>query len=237
MHFVRKQPEIVWLIYKPFKEVSSTGTEGAIRISFQCPNSKIRAPKSAPYSDFHLIIHLRDQWRDVDAGGQLSPIEQLGVGCNIFVIRIHVLHAGHAQGRRMGQRTLHRFQALLVREGRNHLVHQFHGRVLERARRIAVRIPHDHAAGWLRGLRRDPGQPQRSRICQRHVAVVPAQEHWRVPGDWINQFFSGQLRRRPFGFVPVATKHPFAFRRLFGAFTNPAYEFFFTGHVIKLHLL
>src|SRR5439155_26812745 len=27
MHFVRKQPAIVWLIYEPIKKVSSTGTE------------------------------------------------------------------------------------------------------------------------------------------------------------------------------------------------------------------
>src|SRR5438552_17045114 len=67
------------------------------------------------------------------------------------------------------------------------------------------------------------------------MAVIAAHKDRRFWCDWIDQFFRRQLGGSPFGFIPVASHDPFAFRRLLGAFADAAGEFFWAGGIVQLH--
>ena len=113
-----------------------------------------------PDSDFHLVVHAGNQRRGIDARGQLAAFQQFGVDRNVGILRIHVLHAGDAERGGMSQGAFDRPQTRVVRKRRRDLVDVIHGGVFQRAGGIALRVAHDDAAGRVRSLRGDAGQPQ-----------------------------------------------------------------------------
>ena len=155
-------------------------TERAVSIGLQSADAEIWSTERVPDADLCLVIHAWYQRRGIDTRGQLAALQQLGVDGNVFIFRIHVLHAGDAERRGVGQGALHRLQPLLVRQRRNDFVDVVHGGVFQRAGWIALRVAHDHAAGRVRSLRRDAGQSQGDGVRQGHVAVVAGHEHGRI---------------------------------------------------------
>ena len=110
-----------------------------------------------PDADLSLVVHpLCNQGSRIDPGCEFATLQQLGVNRDVFVFRIHVLNAGHADRTRVSQGSLNRVQALLVGERRHDFVDEVHGGIFESSRRIAFCVAHDGSARRIWGGCRDP---------------------------------------------------------------------------------
>ena len=129
MHFVRKNAVIVRLVVKRLEKIGGDRSERAVSEGFERANAKKRPTKGVSDSDLCLIIDLGNERRGINASGQLAALQQFGIDGDIFVIRIHVLHAGDAKRSSVSESTFHSLYTLLVRERRDDFVDQVLGRV------------------------------------------------------------------------------------------------------------
>ena len=80
---------------------------------FLIPATHLRTPSRRPdadsgvpratNADLRLVFPLRLQRRRVNSHGKLAFFLQIGIGLYVVIRRVHVLHAGHAQGCRVFQ--------------------------------------------------------------------------------------------------------------------------------------
>ncbi len=156
VHLVREQAAIAGLVRERFEEIRRGRPKRAIRVGLHRADAQVWTAKRPPDADLHLIVHLRDQGGRIDARGQLAFVEQFGVDRDIGVVRVHVLHAGHAERSRVFERALNGVASLIVAGRWNRFEQQILGCVFKRARRISLPIADDHSACGIGCLRADP---------------------------------------------------------------------------------
>src|SRR2546425_10395535 len=103
-------------------------------------------------SDLCLIIDLGNEWGGINTSRQLAALQQFGIDGDVFVVRIHVLHAGDAERGGMSQSAFHSRYTLLVCDRRDDFVDQVLGRVFLCASRISLRVADDDSSGRIGGL-------------------------------------------------------------------------------------
>src|SRR5438132_14311485 len=97
MHFVGESAAVAWLVIKRLEKIGCGRAERAVSEGFDCANAKKRSTKGVPDSDFCLVVNLGNERRGINASRQLAALQQFGIEGDIFVVRIHVLHAGDAE--------------------------------------------------------------------------------------------------------------------------------------------
>ena len=69
------------------------------------------------------------------------------------------------------------------------------------------------------------------------MAIVAIHENRSIGSSRINQFFGGKLSRCPFGFVPVTSENPLAFRSFRRLLADSAGKFLGSAGVIELYVV
>jgi len=224
LHLVGQQAAALRVVGVGFEEQRRGGPEGAIGKPLG-PADADEGTLSGRFAGAALLELLREG----DLGGhrpdprrQLVARVELPVQIHVLVGRPHVLHGGDAERGHVSERPAQDPLAALGRVGGNHALHQRHGGVFQHAGRLAGSVADDQAAGRVGRPSCDARHLQRERVRERHVFVVPVDEHGRVARDPVDHLPRGQRRAGPLLFVPVAAEDPLAGGRSPRAVANPA---------------
>ncbi len=210
LHLVREQAARRRRIGVRLKEIGRRRSERSVRVALHRADPQPRRPEGAMDAELRLVVPAGLHRRRIDAHRQLAAACQIGVDVDVLVRRVHVLHAGDAERRRVLQCALDRTRPLRFGHLRDDALDVGHCRVLEHAGRQSLRVADDLAAGRIGRPLGHAGAAERCRIGQRHVAVVAVHEHRRAASPVVDERAGRQRGRRPPLVVPVAAEHPFA---------------------------
>ena len=144
----------------------------------------------------------------IDARRQLAGCTQRLIGAKLGAAGRHVLQRRDAQRGGMPQSGTHLVDGLLERRLRHGADDEIHRAVLEDPGGMPRCIAHDRAARGRRRVARDPGQPHRDGVRQRHVAVEPLHEHGVIGCGRIDRVAGRKRAARPRLVIPIPAEDP-----------------------------
>src|SRR5579872_528689 len=107
LHSFTEQAAITRFVAVGLEKICRAGSERAISKSFDRSDTKIWSSKSVPNANFYLIVNLVDEWGSVNPRGQFIILQQFGIGGDVSVVGIHMLHACDSERRGIFERATH----------------------------------------------------------------------------------------------------------------------------------